>query len=91
VTYAGSGVDIAFGGSGPDRMFARAQDDVPIPGADTVFSGEGDDVVLVRDGEADVVGCGSGRDRVIADSEDVIRRSCERVRVGEPRSGEGDA
>jgi hypothetical protein len=48
-------------------------------------------VVLVRDGEADVVGCGSGRDRVIADSEDVIRESCEHVRVGEPSAADDDS
>jgi hypothetical protein len=71
-------------------MFARAQSDVPVPGADTVFSGEGRDIVFVRDGEADVVGCGGGRDLVIADSEDVIRQSCEHVRVGQPKPSDDD-
>jgi hypothetical protein len=90
VTYAGTGVDIAFGGNGDDHMFARARADVPVPGADTIFSGEGDDVVFVRDGEADVVGCGGGRDLVIADAQDVVRDACERVRIGEPKPGDDD-
>jgi Ca2+-binding RTX toxin-like protein len=58
---------------------------VPVSGGDTLFSGAGNDTVFVRDGETDVVGCGSGRDVVFADDLDVVRRSCERVRVGEPR------
>jgi hypothetical protein len=89
-THAGPGVDIAFGGPGGDRMFARALVDVPVSGADAIFSGKGDDIVFVRDGEADVVGCGAGRDLVIADSEDVVRRSCERVRIGQPRPTDDD-
>jgi hypothetical protein len=37
-------------------------------------------VIRARDGQRDEVTCGSGRDRVIADKRDRVRRSCERVR-----------
>ena len=73
------------GADGPDRLFARAQTDIPQPGADTVNGGDGDDHIYVRDGEADEVSCGDGRDVVIADSQDVIRKNCERVRIGVPK------
>ena len=44
--------------------------------------------VFVRDGEPDVVACGSGFDLVFADSTDLTRPSCERVRVGAPKPHE---
>jgi Ca2+-binding RTX toxin-like protein len=84
VMFAGPGVDVVFGGEGDDRMYARALVDVEVSGADTMFAGDGNDIVFVRDGEADVVGCGPGRDRVSADSEDIVRDGCERVRIGVP-------
>ena len=86
--FAGPGVDIVFGGSGDDTIFARAKVDVAAPGADTVFAGPGNDTVFVRDGEPDVVSCGSGTDVVFADPTDVTRPSCERVHVGEPKPNE---
>jgi hypothetical protein len=36
-------------------------------------------VIIVRDGERDVVQCGSERDTVLADRKDVVARDCERV------------
>jgi hypothetical protein len=39
-------------------------------------------VVRVRDGEGDHVFCGGGRDRVIADFQDVVSADCEVVRFG---------
>jgi hypothetical protein len=36
----------------------------------------------VRDGELDHIGCGSGRDRVVADRGDDVARDCERVQRG---------
>jgi hypothetical protein len=36
-------------------------------------------VVLARDGEADVISCGSERDTVVADRLDRVDRDCERV------------
>ena len=37
------------------------------------------DLFLVRDGEVDLVHCGEGRDRVIADQFDQVDNDCERV------------
>ena len=42
--------------------------------------GSGNDVIHARDGEEDTISCGAGRnDRVTADTEDHVGRSCERV------------
>jgi Ca2+-binding RTX toxin-like protein len=49
------------------------------PGRDTVDGGGGGDTIRVRDGERDVVDCGTEQDTVIADGTDVLRH-CERVR-----------
>ena len=49
------------------------------PWADVLFAGRGNDVVLVRGGGRDVVRCGLGRDRVVADRRDRVARDCERV------------
>jgi hypothetical protein len=44
-----------------------------------VIAGPGNDVVNCRNRRGgDVIDCGSGRDRVVADRGDVIRR-CERI------------
>ncbi|MEK6250888.1 MAG: hypothetical protein AABM43_02895 [Actinomycetota bacterium] len=88
VEYAGPGVDTVFGGRGNDVISALAQVDVSQPGVDTVHARRGNDMVLVRDGEADQVFCGSGFDTVIADQQDVVARSCERVLRGDPQPGE---
>lgn len=48
------------------------------PGRDLVRAGAGDDLVLAADGRRDVVDCGPGRDRLVADLIDVLR-TCERV------------
>jgi hypothetical protein len=42
----------------------------------------GNDVVRVRDGAADRVTCGAGRDRVVADAQDSVARDCEVVQRG---------
>jgi hypothetical protein len=41
--------------------------------------GAGADVVRARDAGRDVIACGPGRDRVVADRADRVDRSCERV------------
>lgn len=89
IMFAGQGVDVVIGGPGNDTIFARAKADADTPGADTVFAGPDNDLVFVRDGEPDVVACGGGFDIVFADSQDVVRPSCERVRVHAPKPGEG--
>jgi Ca2+-binding RTX toxin-like protein len=91
VLFAGPGVDVLIGGPGNDTIFARARADVAEPGADTVFGGPGDDVIFVRDGEPDVVSCGSGFDIVFADPTDIVRPDCERVHVAEPSPHEDAA
>jgi len=91
VIFAGPGIDVVMGGRGDDTIFARARGDVPEPGADTVFGGPGDDTIFVRDGEPDVVSCGSGFDEVFADPTDLVRPGCNQVNVGEPKPGEDQA
>ncbi len=54
---------------------------------DSLTGGNGRDTFRIRDGEADLINCGNGRDRVFADQLDVIvdatpgnaNGSCERV------------
>jgi Ca2+-binding RTX toxin-like protein len=77
---ARGGDDEVTGGAGDDRIHLGAGDDVATPGldADRVYAGSGDDVIYARDGERDVIDCGSGRDRVIADKADKVE-DCERV------------
>ena len=42
--------------------------------------GSGNDVIHARDGEEDTISCGAGHnDRVTADTEDHVGRSCEHV------------
>jgi len=48
---------------------------------DTVNGDEGDDRILVGDGQRDVVTCGPGLDRVVADAGDSVAADCEVVRV----------
>jgi hypothetical protein len=38
----------------------------------------GDDIIDARDGSIDRVNCGTGRDTVLADRDDIVR-NCERV------------
>jgi uncharacterized protein YqfA (UPF0365 family) len=48
---------------------------------DTVVAGPGDDAIrTVGDRKRDLVICGTGRDRVVADRADEIGTDCERVR-----------
>lgn len=71
----GPGDDTLLGGAGNDRISGGA-------GSDQVFGGAGNDIISVRDGEVDTVHCGAGRDRVIADPDDVVGKDCEVVSRG---------
>jgi hypothetical protein len=71
---AGGGNDTIQAGSGNDTVIAGS-------GRDRVDGGGGVDTIRVRDGERDVVDCGSEPDVAVADRIDVLRR-CERVRRG---------
>jgi Ca2+-binding RTX toxin-like protein len=51
---------------------------------DTLIGGDGNDVInpFNKPTKRDVVTCGGGFDRVLADTEDVVAPDCERVAVG---------
>jgi arylsulfatase A-like enzyme len=71
--WGNRGRDLLVGGSGNDILD-------PGPSVDRVFGDDGADRLLLRDGVADVVSCGPGRDVVFADRRDKVARSCEFVR-----------
>lgn len=64
--------DLLHGLGGDDRIAGRG-------GNDELFGGPGDDALLARDGRADHLDCGPGRDTVVADRLDHVSRSCELV------------
>jgi Tol biopolymer transport system component len=87
----GPGNDRLDGGSGNDLISGYVGDDVlrggdgndhlsPERGADRVFGGPGNDVIdSGRDGRLDVISCGPGSDRVVAEWKDRVSRDCEHV------------
>jgi hypothetical protein len=56
----------------------------PHPKIDTISGGDGNDVFLVwnRPAGKDVVTCGDGFDRVMADRDDMLAPDCEKVFIG---------
>jgi Ca2+-binding RTX toxin-like protein len=79
----GRGSDNILGGTGNDIMFEGAEPDVAK--IDTISAGAGNDGVWVLNWSPvgrDVLSCGSGFDRVLADRTDVIAGDCERVFFG---------
>jgi hypothetical protein len=70
---AGAGADRLSGGRGRDRLFGGS-------GEDALLGGPGNDFLAARDGEADRVGCGAGRDFAEVDSADLVSSDCEVVR-----------
>ncbi len=88
-----AGNDKVQGGEGDDRVFGREGDDSVSGnggddrveggrGEDRLFGRDGNDRIFVRDGVRDVVDCGSGNDRVVADRADSVRGNCESVKRG---------
>ncbi len=86
----GAGRDLICAREGDDVVRSRAGNDVvdggvgaddidPGAGRDVVVGRGGDDVVFVADGELDLVLCGTGTDRVVADRKDDVNSSCETV------------
>ena len=72
----GSGRDQICGRGGPDRLDGG-------PGGDRISGGAGRDLIRSADKTPDKVDCGPGRDTLIADRLDGVRR-CERIRVRGP-------
>ena len=78
VIFTNRGVDETWGGAGDDALWAMARADVtPGPNgevdtvADTLHGGPGNDRFRTRDGEADRIDCGAGRDVAFLDPVDV--------------------
>jgi Tol biopolymer transport system component len=68
----GSGNDALDGGAGSDNLYGGQ-------GVDVLRGGNGDDRIFARDGQRDVIACGTGRDVVYADRLDVLAKDCEHV------------
>jgi Ca2+-binding RTX toxin-like protein len=85
-----SGNDLAGGDFGPDKILGGEGNDYLIDGerrggaTDTLIGAEGNDVIDLfnKPAKRDVVTCGRGFDRVLADAEDVVASDCEKVAVG---------
>jgi dipeptidyl aminopeptidase/acylaminoacyl peptidase len=83
--FAGRDIgDVLRGGMFDDLVCGLGGRDTLVggPGRDRLFGGPGNDSIRARDGERDIVGCGSGRDEVAADRVDLVGVDCERTRRG---------
>ena len=80
VVLTGRGSDNASGGDGNDFLFECCLREFS---KDVLSGGSGKDVIDVSHKPAvrDVVGCGGGFDRVLADRKDTVGQDCERVVV----------
>jgi Ca2+-binding RTX toxin-like protein len=87
----GRGNDAVQGGLGFDNLVAQEGNDLMVGGEfdtppmkDTLSAGAGNDVIDVLNEPAgkDIVSCGGGFDRVLADSKDVVAPDCEKVFIG---------
>ncbi len=85
----GEGNDAVLGGRGSDNIVGGDGNDLLIDGnlressRDNAVGGDGNDVIDVshRPAVKDVVVCGDGFDRVLADRKDTVARDCERVKI----------
>jgi hypothetical protein len=79
--HGNGGNDRISGGAGADKLYGDAGNDTITGGAgrDAMFGGSGNDTIQAKDGERDTIDCGSGRDSVVADTNDVVK-GCETVR-----------
>ncbi len=86
----GPGNDFVGGGKGSDNIVGGDGNDLLVDGGlresseDKVAGGDGNDVIDVvnRPAGKDLVACGGGFDRVLADRKDTVARDCEKVFVG---------
>ena len=92
----GSGNDRLLGGRGSDKVVGEEGSDLLVEGTlrefseDNLSGGTGNNVIPAINSPAfgDVVTCGSGFDRVLADRKDIVASDCERVFVGLAAEGE---
>jgi Ca2+-binding RTX toxin-like protein len=92
----GPGNDFVFGDRGSDNVLGGGGTDYVVDGPfreaskDHVIGGDGNDVLDVINGPPakDIVSCGDGFDRVLADRKDVVAPDCEKVAVGQAAAGE---
>ena len=77
----GSHADRLAGKTGSELICGLGGDDSITGGAgsDRLFGETGNDRFFANDGEFDVVGCGAGRDSVVADRADLVGLDCEQV------------
>ena len=78
----GSGNDRLDGGPETDRIYGeRGSDRIRAGGGRNILDGgSGNDVIYARNHRRDVIRCGTGRDRVVADRTDRVQVDCERIR-----------
>ena len=79
-----AGNDALFGGPDPDKLYGGSGRDRLSAGGsrNELYGGGGNDRLLARNDRIDLIRCGSGNDRVVADRNDRVARDCERVRRG---------
>jgi Ca2+-binding RTX toxin-like protein len=79
----GTGADRLFGNGGRDRLTGGRGDDLLVGGrgVNRYDAGAGRDRVQAANGRAELVSCGTGRDRARVDRRDRVR-NCERVTRG---------
>jgi hypothetical protein len=85
-----SGNDFSDGAAGPDNISGGSGTDYLLDGerrggATDILNGEdGNDVLdpINKPAHTDIVTCGGGFDRVLADTQDVVGPDCEKVAVG---------
>lgn len=82
VLSGGTGRDRLDGGSGNDRLRGGPGNDRLTGGSgkNTYSGGTGNDYINAANGRAERIFCGGGRDRVVADRNDVVLRGCESIR-----------
>jgi hypothetical protein len=90
----GSGNDIVLGGTGVDNIVGGSGNDFLAQGegagGNVLSGGEGNDAIAVSEAPVegvpraskDIVTCGAGFDRVLADRKDLVAPDCERVTIG---------